>query len=85
MTEYMLTTVDNPYNPFTEFDPWYAFDVAHGYHTCDYLARIVISSDELSDAEEDQAINDAMDEIIEMNGFAIYKKVSSDSFKAQQS
>ena len=36
----MITTIDNPYNPFTQFDEWYAFDEGKGYCTSGYLARI---------------------------------------------
>lgn len=36
----MLTTIDNPYNPHTNFDEWFAFDVSHGYNTCAYIARM---------------------------------------------
>ena len=39
-TEYMLTTVDNPFNPFTEFDEWFAFDRQMGYNTPSFLDRI---------------------------------------------
>ena len=45
-----LTTEDNPYDPFDEFDEWFAFDVSQGYHTCAYLARVVATSTELSEA-----------------------------------
>ncbi len=45
--EYMLTTVDNPFSPFTQWVEWYAYDTASGYHTCALLARIAITSDEL--------------------------------------
>jgi len=77
MTEYMLTTTDNPFDPFTEFEPWFLYDTQAGYHTCAYLARIVISSDDLSDA--DQALDNerAMDEIIAEHGGGIYKKVAA--------
>ena len=56
MSEYMLTTVDNPYDPFTEFDAWLGFDVSKGYNTCAYLARVAVSSDELSEEEESEAV-----------------------------
>lgn len=35
-----LTTTDNMYNPFTEFDKWYRFDEDNGYHTSSYVARL---------------------------------------------
>jgi hypothetical protein len=79
MVEHMLTTSDNPYNPFTEFDSWYAFDESHGYHTTAYLARIVVSSPDLSEHDQSEAIEDAIDEIVELNVLGIYKKVASTS------
>ena len=39
--EVMLTTIDNPYNPFEQFDLWLLCDKDKGYNTCEYLARIV--------------------------------------------
>lgn len=76
MTEHMLTTEDNPYDPFTEFDEWYQWDVAAGYHTTAYLARVVRTSDELSEADQSQAIEDAIDEIVRENVLGVYKKVA---------
>ena len=46
-----LTTVDNPYDPFKEFDKWFVFDVVKGYNSCGYLARIATVSDQLTDEE----------------------------------
>lgn len=74
MDEYMLTTSDNPFNPYTQWDEWYAFDVAAGYHTSAYLARIVRSSDELSESDQSLAIKDAIDEILEFNVTGNYVK-----------
>lgn len=76
--EYMLTTVDNPYDPFTHFDEWLRYDIGKGYNTCNYLARVVQTSNELSDELNDRAINDAIDEICEYNWLGIYKKVTKD-------
>lgn len=71
----MLTTVDNPFNPFTQFDEWNAFDEAKGYYSCAYLARIAKVSDELSEEDEALAIEQAIDEIVKLNILGIYKKV----------
>ena len=75
MDDYMLSTSDNPFNPYTDWDQWYAFDVAAGYHTSAYLARIVVTSHDLSDADQDLAIKDAMDEILEYNLSGMHIKV----------
>ena len=79
--EFMLTTEDNPFNPFTDFDNWYAFDVSNGYNTCGYLARIAKSSDELSDLEQRIEINNAIDEILSFNLTGNYIKVTKDYYK----
>jgi hypothetical protein len=79
MSQSMLTTTDNPFDPFTDFDNWFAFDESKGYHTCAYLARITITSDELSPADEELAIEYAIDEIIKINVLGIYKKVIKSS------
>lgn len=75
MDEYMLSTSDNPFNPYTQWDEWYAFDVAAGYHTSAYLARVVRSSDELSESDQSLAIKDAIDEILKYNLTGNYIKV----------
>lgn len=76
MMEHMLTTVDNPHDPFDNYDEWFEFDDRMGYHTPGYLARIVVSSEELSDQLQLEAIENAIDEIIEVSGDGFYKKVS---------
>lgn len=60
----MLTTVDNPYSPVTQFNRWLLFDAEKGYNSVGLLARIAKTSKEFSDAEYDQAIESAIDEII---------------------
>lgn len=73
---YKITTTDNPYNPFTQFDEWYAFDVAMGYHTCAYLARLVNTSNALTQEDEDELVLEAMQEIERMNITGNYKLIS---------
>ncbi len=72
----MLTTIDNPYDPFDQFDPWYEFDEAHGYHTSGLLARIVNNSKDLSDPDHDSAIELAIDEIITENVSGMHRKIT---------
>ena len=77
MADSMLTTMDNPYNPFTQFDEWNSYDQMKGYGTLSYLARIVMSSSELSEASQSEAIEQGMDEIVRENPLGIYRKVQA--------
>lgn len=71
----MLTTIDNPFDPFTQFDSWYQFDEEKGYCSCSYLARIAKVSEDLSEPNYNALINEAIDEILEYDFMGIYKKV----------
>lgn len=73
----MLTTVDNPFNPFTNYDEWLAFDEQKGYYTNNFLARVVLTSDELSEADQAEDVEQAIDEIIKYDVLQLYKKVTS--------
>lgn len=70
-----LTTFDNPFDPFEQFASWFLFDVEKGYNSCSYLARIARTSDQLSEEENNQEIERAIDEIIKYDFMNIYKKV----------
>ena len=72
--EFMLTTVDNPYNPFEQFTLWNLFDKENGYNTCERLARIMNISDDMTQKEEDEEYNRAADVIIKYDFLDIYKK-----------
>lgn len=78
MKQYALTTVDNPYNPFDDFRKWWLFDVTHGYNTCDYLARVAPYDDHMVPEQELTATKEAIDEIIALDPFNIYVRVSRD-------
>lgn len=63
----MLTTIDNPYNPFTHWDEWLKFDRDQGYYTNEYLARVIDSDDSLSNKENEEATRAAMEQIVVYN------------------
>ena len=75
----MLTTFDNPFDPFEQFTSWFMFDVEKGYNSCAYLARIAKLTDDMSDQEISDEINRAIDEIIKYDFMNIYKKVEKTS------
>ena len=70
-----LTTFDNPFNPFEQFNSWFLFDVEKGYNSCAYLGRIAKTSEQFSDEENEKEIEKAIDEIVRYDFMNIYKKV----------
>lgn len=80
-TEFMLTTIDNPFDYFDDFRNWLMFDVQSGQTNnrpfcCEFLARVAELSDDMTQKERNVEIERAIDEII-LNDFRdIYKKVS---------
>lgn len=75
MIKQMITTVDNPFDPFTQFDEWFAWDEAAGYHTSSLLARVVRTSDALSEADQEVAYLDAITEIAKENVSGVHRLV----------
>ena len=72
----MLTTIDNPYDPFTEFDKWYIFDSSKGYDSCGLVARLTQTSTAFTEEEQKRDIETAIDGFLEVDPLHIYKKVT---------
>lgn len=79
--EMFVTTIDNPFDYFEDFDNWYKFDFQHGYNTLGYVARLAKTSDELSDDENEREIESAVDSIVRWNPL-LYRKVVKGAKKA---
>lgn len=79
MDTHMITTTDNPYNYFTQFDDWYAFDQTKGYYSLELLARVAPVSDEMTEAEESDAIEAGIEEIVRENVSGVHTKVRAPS------
>lgn len=69
MEKVMLTTIDNPFDPFTQWDDWYFYDLSQGYNTCERLARLSITAEQLPDQVNGDEIVYAMDQLIEIGAF----------------
>lgn len=76
MTLCALTTKDNPFDPFDDYDKWFAFDISHGYNSSSYLARIADTSRFLTPEQNAKEVERAIDEILELNPLQVYKKVT---------
>lgn len=73
-----LTTEDNPWDYFNEWESWDQFDRDKGYCTEAYVARIANLNDSIPESLEEKIREQAIDEIIKVNkGIIPYKKVES--------
>lgn len=80
-TEYMLTTYDNPFDPFTMFHDWLAYDSMMGYNTPAFLDRVAYGSDDLSEPDQQLSMQNAIDEIVRENVSGMWRKVSRSSIE----
>lgn len=76
MTQHKLTTTDNPFDPFKQEEEWLAFDLSHRDSATHLLGRVVVYSDELSEMDQNFAIETAIDDIVREDPHLIYRKVS---------
>ena len=74
----MLTTIDNPYDPFDQYESWDAYDRDRGYFSSALLARTCVSIKSLSDEVYQEQIEFAIDEIIKNDFTNRYRKVTKD-------
>ena len=82
MTETMLTTIDNPFNPFEQFVDWYMYDCQNGYNTYSRIARLMPADDEsLSSIEKDRIEDNIIDRLIRHDPLGIYTRVDEESAK----
>lgn len=83
---YMLTTIDNPFSPYTQFDLWYGFDtsirivkgsrvdVPISTNCCGKLADEAITSYDMTDEEYIYEVKRAIDQIIADDTLKVYAR-----------
>ena len=74
----MLTTIDNPFNPFHQFKEWNAYDIANGYYTNQLLSSVANSIDSI----DDDSVIDAMRQIVMYNLSGKHIMVTEETFDA---
>lgn len=79
--EVWLSTTDNPYNPIEDYDSWYNYDFQKGYHTPEFLSRLLdargVDLSDLSDADEQTYLESLIDDIV-YNSRAYTPLITSD-------
>lgn len=79
--EVLITTYDNPYDPFEDFTRWFLEDARLGYNSWEKVARFCSKSNNMTHEEELEDIEKAIDEVV-MNDFTgLYRKITRSSAK----
>lgn len=83
--EMMITTLDNPFSPFNDFDRWTKYDENKGYNTNQLLARLIGAASEFEDTGLGQEIENkfyysTLVDIVKKNCTAPYVLVTEDDY-----
>ncbi len=81
----MLSTKDNPFNPFTDFESWRRFDISSGNRCCEILARCAFTSSDISEDNNDIETENAIDSIIANDPLGKFIKIVDDSLNDTES
>lgn len=76
MANAAITTTDNPFDPFTDFDNWNNYDTSKGYHSASILARLANIHSGMSPDDMEKAVEEAVDKMVKYNFTGNYKKVT---------
>ena len=74
----MLTTIDNPYNPYKDYKLWWDWDRRHLYNTAEYLAFVdgYAEGIQTTDVEAEDSIEESIDWILANDDLHIYARIS---------
>ena len=76
MLQHRLTSIDNPFDPFSQYDEWKDFDSRLGYYSEELVARVLVTSDEFPDSRQQSDYEEAIDTVLEYDVLKVFKKVS---------
>lgn len=79
MSQCALTTFDNPFNPITDFINWFMYDEEKGYGSSSIIARLAKTSSSLSDEENEEEIERAIDEFLKYEPSGVYAKATPET------
>jgi hypothetical protein len=74
-SDLMLTTIDNPYNPKTDYDKWRIWDEENGYYTESFIARLIVMEEDFDLEDEiglQEITNKVINEILEHDVLNVY-------------
>ncbi len=74
-TQYRITTIDNPYCPWTQFKQWYAYDLQQGYNTLGWLDVVTFCYEGMSDDDYEIEIEKGINELLRIDVYGKFLKI----------
>lgn len=74
----MLTTVDNPFDPFTRWKDWLNYDISHDNGCCEIVGRLAATCPDSSPASNQHEYECAIDNFVNSDATGFYKKVTKE-------
>nr|DAR66128.1 MAG TPA: hypothetical protein [Caudoviricetes sp.] len=71
----MLTTEDNPFNPWTQYELWRRWDIDHGYNLESYIASLMPMLNDSSIEDYEHTWSVAVSSMLEENIFGNLKLI----------
>lgn len=78
MADYMVTTIDNPWNPFSHYHEWLSYDMTHCYHTDEWIAVLSKTSNDLGTEEQQEQVDAGVDSLLALDPYGLHVKVYED-------
>lgn len=78
MSGYMVTTMDNPYNPFKDYAEWYEWDHEYCWFTCEWLAIFDRTSIDLDPETNRRLADEGVNDFLAFNPYGMHFKVYED-------
>ena len=75
MKDCMVTTMDNPENPFTHFSRWLEYDITHGYNTLGLWGYFTEASSLMDDDEYDYEAELGIDKLLENSFYGLHYRL----------
>ena len=80
-----LTTINNPWNPDTQYGQWYSYNKNFYNVDCDSIvARLNRTSPSFSEPEADECYENALNSIIENDILGIFKIIELDNVPGER-
>lgn len=82
IVETFITTFDNPFDPFTNFNEWCSYDCQLGYNTCALIDRVYnafIDTKEIDEVESEMLRVESMKRIVSLMP-NVYKLIQTETF-----